>query len=187
VGIEYNVVYVPKAHLTFKYEGTSTWQRYINLMTDEPKKPKWRRLENGEIEYDSPAFKPENLIPAITKLVIDFVKWPINICSKLWQGKYPLRWAFWWFYIFGYMPFCFFMLIVGLPLQLLGIPAIHMLMPIGMLYVPLVSVGVWRSATAYEGEGCWSIAAKIIIVCGGARYVYFLANGGFEHILSLAT
>src|SRR5271165_1062330 len=135
------------------------------------KQQKWRRLENGEIEYDPPtllvalgmkprriyhdascekqvetllddrAFKPENLITAIITSIRWFITWPARIVIKLWSGKYSLQLAFWWFYIFGWIPYCFFMLIFCFPLELLGIHAIRMLLPIGMLYVPLVSVG----------------------------------------------
>ena len=98
---------------------------------------------------------------------------------KLWRGNYAFL-TYWVFYV-----------VVGIALNViiaaaegllasartLDLVAFFLLLAIGLAYYPLVCVGIWRSASKYQGRMVWAVLAKVHVVLGIlANVVLFLSE-----------
>ena len=72
------------------------------------------------------------------------------VLNDLWEGKQPLRLAFWGFYIIGAAVCFIFSLLVAMPFALIGALPVGYIAAFGIMfaYGIVATVGVWRSANA---------------------------------------
>lgn len=114
----------------------------------------------------------------------------VNWETRLWWGLYPLPTAFWGLYVVGSLTAMFLSAVIGAvflqfvpqarsPVYLLG-------MCVTWTYWMVASVGVWRSASLYKGGVTfWPACAKFIVGLYFVGFVFKLANGGLQGIVSL--
>jgi hypothetical protein len=116
----------------------------------------------------------------------------MNILAKLWGGQYSLGRAFWVFYVLGF-PICW--LIAGIlyaPFFFLHVRTIGFIVALLFFcfYLVVSSVGVWRSANAYQSTGAarfWCFAAKGIVCIVAGRILWSWANGGALNLIARMT
>jgi hypothetical protein len=113
----------------------------------------------------------------------------MNILRRLWWGLYPLPTAFWGFYVFGGFVVFFLPIILG-ALLIMRLPQLRPTIYITTLciswaYWATASVGTWRSADLYKGDGrFWPVAAKIVVGLVAASFFFRLINGGALMLVS---
>lgn len=101
----------------------------------------------------------------------------MSILLKMWQGGYSLAVTFWGFYVAGY--FATALLVIFIAPQFTTQPARTICVLILIIpYNTLSTIGVWRSADAYELTKWWPIMAKIAVILWGAYIVSSLGLGG---------
>lgn len=87
---------------------------------------------------------------------------------RLWRGQLPLADAFWnWAVIGGLLvnlgtSLAFYLLLT----EDMTVPALIVGYGLSLPYNFLVTVGVWRSASAYPGERRWADLAKVATLVG---------------------
>ena len=115
----------------------------------------------------------------------------MSVLRRVWQGKYSLRVAFWGFYIVG-LTACLVVSVVIISLSaflsyggFLGARPIAFAIAFVLtdLYLPLATVGVWRSAGAYWTSPIWmrriwAAAARLWVTIWIAKIAFNLADGG---------
>lgn len=104
--------------------------------------------------------------------------------GKLWQGKYPLRAAFW---------LCFFLTFFSLNILITLFPdilrpwilpptygsvsLIMLVYAIFMVYLFICVVGIWRSAADYRGVKALAAAARLFVCCYTVSSLYLTITG----------
>lgn len=101
----------------------------------------------------------------------------MRILLKLWQGGYSLPVTFWGFYVAGYFATAGLVILISPMFATQPARTISVLLLI-LPYNTLSTVGVWRSADAYELTKWWPVTAKIAIVLWGAYILSSLGLGG---------
>ena len=101
---------------------------------------------------------------------------------SLWSGEYPLRTAFWKFFVGGSIFFFLLCFGLGAAFYLVGLrPLMVAIFAIGLIAYPLfASVGVWRSAI---GGTYADLLAKGIVLIIWGRFLWWLANGGAQNTI----
>jgi hypothetical protein len=112
--------------------------------------------------------------------------------ANVWHGRYPLRRAFWLFYVGGFFVCWVVVGIIYIPFFYLHVRTLGFIIAwlCFFFYIVVASVGVWRSAGAYtrtEANKLWPIAAKAVVCIAVARILWSLANGGAANILAHVT
>ncbi len=81
--------------------------------------------------------------------------------SKLWRGDYSLPITYWVFGVIGNVG-------LSIPMNLINPDsnplAFYSLLALVFVYSILVSVGIWRSATKYQGLSLWKYLAKFVAI-----------------------
>lgn len=81
--------------------------------------------------------------------------------SKLWRGDYSLPITYWVFGVIGNIG-------LGIPMNLVsadGNPLLfYSLLTLVFIYSIVVAVGIWRSATKYQGLSLWKYLAKFVAI-----------------------
>lgn len=101
----------------------------------------------------------------------------MELIKKIWNGKLPLFKVYW---IYGVLGGLIIRLIVEgsynlISLQYLSVFS-YTLITLVLAYQLLLSVGIWRSASAYQGSKDWAVLAKIVAVVGLIMAVSLLVN-----------
>ena len=111
---------------------------------------------------------------------------PHLFVGKLWRGEYRLLFAFWGFYVGGY-------LVTAVGLLPLIAPHIHAqpwrLIVVLLIVVPynIVSgVGVWRSADAYPLTRWWPRMAQAVVILWGLWIAWSMGRGILRAIAEMA-
>lgn len=82
-----------------------------------------------------------------------------KVLAKLLAGDYGLARTYW---LFGVLPN-----VLLAPLRLINNPELSLLLALPLLgYGVVVAIGVWRSASRYQGPAVWGVLAKLAIVFG---------------------
>ena len=113
---------------------------------------------------------------------------------KLWRGEYPLRKAFWGFYVgVGLLSLFATGLLVFLSRLINARPVAFAVGLVALwTYATIASVGVWRSAGAdvtspFWVVRMWAIAARVVVLLLAARICWNLINGGAATLLGIIT
>jgi hypothetical protein len=107
----------------------------------------------------------------------------MDVLRKLWWGLYSLNKSFWGFYVFGGIGIMLLSTFLG-ALILTKFPQLRPIIYILGLcimwsYWAVATVGVWRSANLYAGDGrIGPIAAKCVVLLVAGSFVFRLVNGG---------
>jgi hypothetical protein len=93
----------------------------------------------------------------------------MNVLRKLWLGLYSLPITFWDFYVFGYFIVARLLLFVLASWLLKSAPQLHPALAIfgqciDVVYLPITSGGVWRSADVHK--------AAVKLTVGFSKYEY---------------
>lgn len=104
---------------------------------------------------------------------------------KLWKGDYSLPITYWVFGVVGNLS-------LSIPLNLISLETnpilFYSLLTLVFVYSILVSVGIWRSASKYQGLSLWKYLAKFIAILSfvsiGASSIYLIPtiNVGYDKI-----
>lgn len=89
--------------------------------------------------------------------------------KKLWQGNYSLATSYWGFGVLGNIA-------LAVPSAFIdntsNTPANWALSIATLIYGIIVNVGIWRSATKYEGNAIWRVLAKVVVALAAAMLVF---------------
>lgn len=89
----------------------------------------------------------------------------MNLFRKIWNGELPLYKVYW---IYGVLVSVIIRLFVEVSFNFVSLDYAsafsYFLVAVVVPYQILVSVGVWRSATAYTRNKIWAVLAKIVAV-----------------------
>lgn len=100
----------------------------------------------------------------------------MGVLLKMWTGSYSLPVTFWGFYVGGY--FVTALLVIFITPHFPTEPGrTFSVLVLIVPYNTLSTIGVWRSADAYELTKWWPVIAKIAVVLWGA---YILATLGLD-------
>ena len=97
----------------------------------------------------------------------------MDFIGSIWRGEATLAKVYWFYgaiggVIFFFVPMTFFaavnLLATANPVAL-AFAAIYGL-GFAPTYMVIISVGIWRSANAYEGRALWGLLAKVSVVLG---------------------
>ena len=104
----------------------------------------------------------------------------MKIIKKLWLGYYPLGKSYWFFGNIIPVFFTLLLLVIGLatkedklkalqdlnfiPDSLILKILFYTILFIYICYIFISTIGIWRSATQYQGKKIWSYLAKFFIV-----------------------
>ena len=94
---------------------------------------------------------------------------------RLWRGEVSLVKAFWGYLFLGNVVFSIPLLVILIRFEKTGQPA-HPLFTgsifiLSVFYFTVACVGVWRSASKYQGRKVWGILAKIMVAGSVARNI----------------
>lgn len=103
----------------------------------------------------------------------------MRILLKLWQGEYSLPVAFWGFYVAGYFATALLVIFIS-PLFVTQPARTISVLVLILPYNTLSTIGVWRSADAYELTKWWPVMAKIAVMIWGAYILSSLGLGGLD-------
>ena len=106
---------------------------------------------------------------------------------KLWWGLYPLRTAFWGFYILGGLSAGIIPAMAAVFIAL-AMPSLKPILYPAIVfafwaYMALATVGTWRSASNTEGGSIWPTAAKWCVGFVAAVFLYRMINGGAQDFI----
>jgi hypothetical protein len=113
----------------------------------------------------------------------------VSTFSKLWNGKIPLSEAFWGFYICGAIICLIFALLAMVPFGLLriwplGFLAINVIM---LTYGTVVTIGVWRSATASTPPYWPAAIVKGVLIFWTFGVFSYFADGGLQRLIQIVS
>ena len=104
----------------------------------------------------------------------------MDLIKGLWRGNVPLSRTFW---LFGFgvnllLTIALLYLTLQTDLLTTKIGAIFylLLLLFFVIYGPFILIGIWRSASQYQGFQRYAIAAKIMVIIGWGRYFQSLAE-----------
>lgn len=101
----------------------------------------------------------------------------MELIKKIWNGELPLFKVYW---IYGVLGGLIIRLIVEGSYNLISLQYLtvfsYTLITLILAYQLLLSVGIWRSANAYQGSKEWALLAKIAAVLGLIIAINLLVN-----------
>jgi hypothetical protein len=114
---------------------------------------------------------------------------PVEVLRRVWWGQYSLPRAFWGFYVLGCAAAFICVALVLVASYRLRVGTLGFLLAVVLIngYWIVVSVGVWRSASAAKHSPGWAIAAKAVVCISVARVLWYLANGGALFLMDRLT
>lgn len=97
----------------------------------------------------------------------------MSLLKELWRGDVPLVKTYW---IYGVgVSLLLNVALLALTSMLSSVPAVSLplfvLGILSILYTLFIAVGIWRSASKYQGNKVWAVLAKIMVVFSILRTV----------------
>ena len=100
----------------------------------------------------------------------------MDIIKALWRGNIPLVKTFW---LYGFSVTLLLVTTMNYFLiynkQALSASVVYIsiwvLIAFSIIYFPYIFISIWRSANKYQGLQLYAIAAKIIVIFVGGRYL----------------
>lgn len=93
---------------------------------------------------------------------------------KLWRGEQSLKMAFWFFGVI--IKLVLFLILNSVNTMakygLLPPAAFYLLLSLMMVYNVVCYVGIWRSASRYDGVRIWAVLAKIYVAVFALLLIY---------------
>jgi hypothetical protein len=106
----------------------------------------------------------------------NFITYTALITKALWLGKLPLYIAFWWFGILGTIALGFLFTLIFSAEDDPSIIEIFLVAIVSIGYQILISIGIWRSADAYQGDKGYAVAARLTVVLYAGFGMIMLGN-----------